>query len=127
MMKNKKLKILTVIALCLLALVLVYFIVARVMPVRLRWVDENGEKVSAWLDKEDSDTVRDIIGRAERRNDSDTCGYDNEHSFYIGLVGYRPATDGCNGMQALLGYYDITEEDAVTLQEIAVKYGGFVI
>lgn len=126
-MKNKRIKIISVIVISLLIVILAYFIVARAMPVRIRWVDENGEKVSAWLDKEDSDVVRDIINRAERRNEADTCGYDYEHSFYIGLVSYRPANDGCNSMQALLGYYDITEEDAATLQEIAVKYGGFVI
>ena len=126
-MKNKKLKIIAIVTLALLTVLLANFIISRVMPVRLRWVDENGEKVSAWLDKEDSDTVRDIIGRAERRSGADTCGYDYERSFYIGLVSYRPATDGCNGMQALLGSYDISEDDAATLHEIVVKYGGFII
>ena len=126
-MKNKRIKLISVIAISLLIVFLAYFIAARIMPVRMRWVDENGETGSAWLDKEDSDTVRDIVSRAKRRNAADTCGYDFEHSFYIGLVSYRPATDGCNGMQALFGYYDITEEDAATLEQIVVKYGGFVI
>ena len=84
-----------------------------------------GEKINVKLTVDETKTLSDIFNKKDC-GDTRSCGFIPEVTVSINGIVYAPACDGCGSVLNVTKQYffDISDEERDTLEEIFSKYGG---